>query len=101
MALRAPPIKDAEWFLRDVLLNLLAFVPLGAAIAWQRKGHWIVVAAVVGFGLGYGFETVQEVIPGRTSSAVHVLFNFVGAIVGAALALWVSKRVQESPSEAT
>lgn len=64
----------------DAVLNILLFVPLGAALAFAgRFGYRPVIAAAL---LSVGIELAQFVIPGRTPSVGDVVFNTVGAAVG-------------------
>jgi glycopeptide antibiotics resistance protein len=72
----------------DVLGNLVLFLPLGLAVA-GTVGHWAPVArlsagALFGLGLSIGVELVQLGVPGRASDVDDVIFNTVGAVVGAA-----------------
>ncbi len=66
--------------LADATLNLILFMPLGAALARLRCGWKLaLVVAVVGSS---AIEFAQVFIPGRDSSLGDVLFNTLGAVVG-------------------
>ncbi|HEY3219297.1 MAG TPA: VanZ family protein [Gemmatimonadales bacterium] len=67
----------------DALINILLFLPLGAVLAaagmsWAR-------CFLVGALLSAGVEFAQLYIPGRDPSLGDVLFNTLGAGLGAAL----------------
>lgn len=68
----------------DVFLNILLFMPLGAALGVLRVGAG--GAAAMGCFLSAAVELLQYGIPGREPSARDVLTNTIGTIVGA----WVS-----------
>jgi VanZ family protein len=80
----SPTIGEGRRWLADGLLNLILIVPLGFAIAW--RGRSIVKAAALGMLLSVAVEVSQLWIAGRDSSLSDVLFNSVGAAVGASLA---------------
>lgn len=66
--------------LADFALNLLLFVPLGAALAWAGE-RW---RAALGAGalLSLGIEIAQLAIPGRDSSLSDVISNTSGSLLG-------------------
>ena len=67
--------------MNDVLLNVLLFMPLGAALGVLRVRA--VGAAAMGFFLSTTIELLQYGIPGREPSARDVLTNTIGTIMGA------------------
>ena len=76
--------------LADALLNVLLFLPLGAALVFwlgRRAGALLLAAGFSGV-----IETLQLlVIPGRDPNVGDVLFNTIGAALGVALvagAVW-------------
>jgi hypothetical protein len=81
-------------FGRDVLLNLLAFMPLGffAVAAGRKRSRGIatrnvlVGAVLLGGVLSLGIELIQVELPARVSSATDVASNLLGTIAGAAFA---------------
>lgn len=84
-----------EGTLEDVILNLLGFVPLGFCLAWalckSRGYRWTRTCAVVllsGFMLSLFFELVQAWIPSRSSSSRDLMFNSLGAGLGALAAIF-------------
>jgi len=76
----------------DFGLNIILFVPFGIVLGVLLKGHpWrlIGVAAVVPLAI----EVVQGVfLPGRTSSALDVVANTLGGLIGA-LSIALSRRL--------
>jgi len=81
-------------FLRDVILNWLAFVPLGffAVVAYRRhrpdvRVPWVLCAAVALCGsLSLAIELIQVQLPDRVSSATDLICNLTGGAVGALFA---------------
>ncbi|MGR9108482.1 MAG: VanZ family protein [Gammaproteobacteria bacterium] len=78
--------------LRDVIANLIGFIPFGFALAAllvarrrQSVGSIIVIVTLWGFLVSLGIETVQAWIPTRSSSLLDLLLNTVGATIGACL----------------
>ncbi|MBW2294426.1 MAG: VanZ family protein [Deltaproteobacteria bacterium] len=78
------PAKDG-WLSRDVVLNVLGFMPLGFLISWKRRARVIAIAFAVGFALSLSIELAQAFIPGRASSMNDLMSNSVGALLGALL----------------
>ena len=74
----------------DVLINILAYLPLGflAALSLRRLrgGTLILVATGVGAAVSLGMETLQVFVPGRIASIPDLLTNTAGSLAGAALA---------------
>lgn len=64
----------------DAILNVLLFVPLGAALALGSLSG--PRALGVPASLSAGLEIVQLAIPGRHPSAADVIFNVIGAALG-------------------
>lgn len=85
------PAADAalQYLLVDVVGNLLLFVPLGLtfAAASTRAGAWSRLAAATASGmlLSVLIEVVQLAMPSRASDVDDVLFNTLGALLGAVL----------------
>ncbi|MCP3987148.1 MAG: hypothetical protein GY723_22405 [bacterium] len=91
-----PRLRDmkADWFLNDLLRNVVGFIPLGfvASLLWirggNRRGHVITFqAAILGGLLSLGVESVQIALPMRVSSLSDLTLNVVGAMLGAIVAL--------------
>ena len=79
----------------DVLVNVLAYMPLGLflALSWRRFGRLFsaTLALLAGFGLSCGMEFLQEALPGRVSSIADIVHNTLGTLLGVALAQAVSQ----------
>ncbi len=73
------------WQARDMVLNVLFFIPLGVLIAWRRETRAIGLALAAGFAFSLGIEVVQSFVPGRSSSLVDLATNSTGALIGALL----------------
>jgi hypothetical protein len=69
----------------DALLNVAMFVPVGA-IVFRRWGS-IVGAGLVGAALSTAIELIQVLVPGRYTTLGDVVWNAIGAVVGAAI--WI------------
>lgn len=85
---------------RDILLNILLFLPLGAALRWRGVARWR--ALVAGAVLATFIETMQAtVVPGRDPTLGDILSNTTGTAVGIALfdlaplLLWPTRRWSE------
>jgi VanZ family protein len=84
-------IVCGERWASDILLNIVLYAPLGAALA---LGGWRSPWAVLGPALlSLSIEVAQVWIPGRDPSLGDVTFNTVGAALGVLLvrssSLWV------------
>jgi VanZ family protein len=83
------------WF--DILTNVLAYLPLGAILAYRLRGmlrgRWIVLFALLaGFGLSLLLETTQNLLPTRVPSWLDLLTNTSGSVFGCVFALLVLQR---------
>lgn len=77
----------------DLLVNVLAYVPLGLAIAaglsaFVGRASSIALAAFLGFCLSFGIETAQSYLPSRVSSLSDLLANSLGSLLGG-LSIWL------------
>lgn len=75
----------------DVVLNVLAYVPLGLLLTllWMgRVPRWaaVALAVVAGLLLSLSIEFAQAYLPTRISSNVDVLTNSIGALWGGVVA---------------
>ncbi len=80
----------------DIVLNVIAFLPLGviAALRWGRRSWALTIVAAA--ALSTGIELAQYVeATGRSASATDVVTNTAGAALGFAVGLWF-----RDPSEA-
>ncbi|HSA79641.1 MAG TPA: VanZ family protein [Geminicoccaceae bacterium] len=77
---------------RDLILNVILFIPLGVLIgAWRgrragRVGRAILLLAAI----SAGFEMLQLFVPGRVTSIDDVIANTLGGALGVLLVLWLS-----------
>jgi VanZ family protein len=79
--------------LRDAIINVLLYIPLGAAafLAFAQKYRaviGIVGAVLIGFALSTSVEIVQLFEPQRVSSLLDVMTNTAGSLIGA-IAAWI------------
>ncbi len=78
----------------DILINVLAYLPLGFLIRqlWIRTGRTqgLLVAAAVGFSLSFSMEFLQEALPSRVSSVADIVNDTLGTLIGALMALGLS-----------
>jgi VanZ family protein len=93
------PANWTLYILRDVILNVIGYVPLGlAAFLALRRGHSRGFAAGGALALGYllslGMELLQVYLPGRVSSILDVLTNTLGTALGAGFALCFEGRIR-------
>jgi hypothetical protein len=91
--LMLPSVADWSegWFVRDALLNLLGFVPLGLFVVASmpsRRRVAVVVAVLAGGLASLGIELAQALMVERNSSLLDLLLNTAGTAVGALLAPW-------------
>src|ERR1035438_221411 len=83
-----------EWdrfMLRDVVLNVLLYMPLGAVacLAWLPRSPrpGAPAATAFGFALSLSMELLQNYVPGRVTSLSDLATNTLGAAAGAFLAV--------------
>jgi glycopeptide antibiotics resistance protein len=82
--------RRSFWFLLiNVLGNTLVFVPFGLALAGvlhrDRTAQTIRRAALGGFLLSLTIELAQLIIPSRATDVDDLIFNTLGATIGALL----------------
>jgi len=99
----AGPLGADDLLLPDILSNVLLFVPFGVLLGayWResRSSSLAVVRQVVytflaGAGFSVLFELWQLFLPSRTTSALDVMANSLGALSGAVLAVALSAAVE-------
>ncbi|MDQ1173541.1 hypothetical protein QE430_001848 [Microbacterium testaceum] len=73
----------------DVALNVLFFVPLGAAVALLLPLRWAPASVLVGAAVSLTVEIAQTLIPGRVPDADDVASNTLGALIGTVVVLVV------------
>jgi hypothetical protein len=78
----------------DAVMNVLLFLPLGAALL--AGGAGVAAAALLAFSLSLGIEVIQMGVPGRDPSFGDLFFNSVGGLLGALAAAsagrWLAPR---------
>jgi VanZ family protein len=93
------PAHWNRWLIRDAVLNVGIYVPLGlaAAIAFRRKqtrGTSVALAVAFGFLFSVSMELLQVYVPGRDTSLSDVLANTIGSAAGAAFAVCFEARLR-------
>ncbi len=79
---------------RDVLLNIVLFMPLGFLLERVQGGRWTVLGiTVLGLLSSLAIETAQMMLPGRYSAVSDILSNGLGAGLGALASLHVRRRL--------
>ena len=80
----------------DVILNLLAYLPLGLLLGLALRVRLgalpsLLGACALGIALSAGMEFLQMYLPMRTSSNLDLLTNASGTLAGALLALSITR----------
>ena len=82
----------------DDLLNVGLFLPLGLALGWNSRR--LAPAIVCGLLLSTAIELIQTIVPGRDPSLSDIVFNTLGAGLGALLGrrprAWLAPRPSNS-----
>ena len=83
-------------FIRDVIVNVLGFIPFGFFItAWLKNDDGLpgtsplFLVSALGGGISLVIELFQIYIPSRTSSLTDVFGNLSGTILGVYLFRWI------------
>ena len=83
-------------FIRDVVINILGFLPFGFFFAmWLRNGDGLpsksdlLRVATLGGGISLFIELLQISLPTRTSSLSDIICNLFGTILGVLLFRWI------------
>jgi hypothetical protein len=93
-ALLASPLKEfkASWgYVKDILLNIMGFVPPGfvgcayLALTGSRRKAILCTTLVAGM-LSFVIEVLQAYLPQRVSGTTDIITNTLGAAIGAGLA---------------
>ena len=85
------PQWPQHWGRVDMLINVLAYVPLGflLARAWGRRipvAAAALLATLGGAALSFAMESAQQYLPSRVASLSDVLTNSLGTLLGGILA---------------
>jgi VanZ family protein len=100
-----PPVAWDRFALRDAIVNVLLYLPFGAAAMWALP-HRIpraagAAAALFGaMALSASMEMTQVYVPGRVCSLFDVLSNTAGGAAGIAVALLYHPAPTGSPRRA-
>src|SRR5262249_54244913 len=94
------PVELNRFVMRDVVLNLLLYVPLGVfayltGSEHLRDSYALVAGLALALILSIGVEIAQLFEPARYASGSDVLCNFVGAGGGILAARLYQKRLTE------
>jgi len=100
--LQPPTASDrkSNWYFQDLLLNTIAFVPLGFLTALLLTLRMPVLSTFqvgiltmgLGASLSFFIEVIQVFFPERSSYLADFLFNTFGTAIGVVLALFLLKR---------
>ena len=90
-------LRQAFWFLLiDVLGNILVFIPLGIGLAGIFHGNstrqTIRRTALIGFLVSLTIELTQLTIPTRATDVDDLIFNTLGALLGAIIFIAVQQK---------
>ena len=83
------PLK--ELFVRDDILNTIAFIPIGFYVSYFAKKHKALKAILVGFSLSLTFELLQLFTLIGTFTSNDLITNSCGAIIGFVIYIILSK----------
>ena len=81
-----------RWIVSDAAFNVVAYVPLGAALVITWPAGWsptlkIVLSLALATALSLGMETAQMWLPTRYASVFDTLANLGGTFIGALLGI--------------
>ncbi len=74
----------------DAAYNVILFIPLGFLMTLTFRRRW--VGVLIAIALSVSAELVQTFLPLRTASLRDVITNAAGAVIGAAIAVALSRR---------
>lgn len=93
-------VTVSDWTVLDLIANVLLFVPIGflSALGWPAAARHVALCRALGMGtaLSLMIESAQLFEVARYSSPWDVLTNAAGALSGAALTLWLRRRLDPS-----
>ncbi len=86
------------WTAFDLIINVIAYCPLGLFLAQSIRGRMgnlaaSITAFVLGAAVSLIMESMQTYLPSRVPSNVDLLCNSLGSGLGAALSLWCGTRI--------
>ena len=98
LLLHSWPAEWSRFLLRDIVINVLLYVPVGAVACLALRPRWprAALAAAIAFGgaLSLSMELLQDYVPGRTTSLSDLATNTLGTAVGAGLAWAFAHRIE-------
>ncbi|MFW5854319.1 MAG: VanZ family protein [Thermodesulfobacteriota bacterium] len=84
---------------KDMVVNILGFIPLGILIALNfsapRRPAWLkiyLVPILIGFGVSFSFEFLQQFTYSRNPNVLDILYNVGGAALGS-IAIHVREKI--------
>lgn len=77
---------QVEW-----LSNVVMFIPGGLLFTWLLRPERLWLIPLGGLVSTLSIESIQHFMPGRTSSPLDVLANFLGCVIGWVFALGLLK----------
>ena len=83
-----------RWTVSDVIFNIVAYVPLGAALLIAFPANWsgrakLALTLLLSAALSVAMESVQMWLPTRYASVHDTLANLAGTLLGALLGMTV------------
>ena len=98
LLLHSWPAVWNRFMLRDVVTNVLLYMPVGAVACLALRQRWpraaLAAAIACGCALSLSMELLQDYVPGRTTSLSDLATNTLGAAVGAGLAWAFAHRIE-------
>lgn len=99
-------IGSRSAFLKDVILNIVGFIPFGLLISlyFFKVSRWpktraAVVAVILGGMTSLAIELLQAYLPSRDSSLPDLINNFLGTALGALALGWLPGYLGREGSE--
>lgn len=94
--LHAWPVSFSRFLLRDIVVNIALYVPLGfAAHMVLRRTRLPLLGfygpVLLGFCLSAAMETAQLYTPTRDTSLLDLSTNTIGSAIGVAVAVWFER----------
>jgi len=91
IVLHSWPDRIDRYLFRDIVLNVVLYMPLGLAayLSIIRRSRALAFSASVfcGFALSTAMETLQVYVPGRQPSLLDITTNTIGTAAGALAAV--------------
>lgn len=75
-------IVNGKLYLKEIIYNILAFVPLGVYLSIIKKDSSLFKKIIISFGLSFLFETVQYIFAIGGSDITDLIGNILGAFLG-------------------